>query len=49
MEGNSTHYDGSFPINVGSNVDSVPNEPFILTDEMRSNISGNPYTFEINK
>ncbi|WML53632.1 hypothetical protein RCG17_02840 [Neobacillus sp. PS3-12] len=45
MEENSIHYDGSFPINF----DSVPNEPFVLTDEMRSNISGNPYTFEINK
>jgi hypothetical protein len=49
MEGNSTHYNGSFPINVGSNVDSVPNEPFVLTDEMRISISGNPYTFEIEK
>ena len=49
MEGNSTHYDGSFPINIGSNVNSMPNEPFVLTDEMRSSISGNPYIFEIDK
>ncbi|MDP4106794.1 MAG: hypothetical protein Q8935_17810 [Bacillota bacterium] len=50
MEGNSsTHYDGSFPINIGSNVYSMSNEPFVLTDEMRSSISSNPYTFEIDK
>jgi hypothetical protein len=49
MEGNSIHYDGSFPVNVGSNIEPVPNEPFALTEEMRSNIGGNPYTFEIDK
>jgi hypothetical protein len=47
MEGNSIHYDGSFPINVSGNNESIPNEPFVLTDEMRSSISGNPYSFEI--
>jgi hypothetical protein len=47
MEGNTIHYDGSYPMNIGSNDDS--NEPFVLTDEMRISISGNPYTFEIDK
>jgi hypothetical protein len=49
MEEKLTHYNGSFPINVGSNDESISNEPFVLTDEMRSSISGNPYTFEIEK
>jgi hypothetical protein len=38
------HYDGSVQNNEGSLL-SV-NEPFILTDEVRENISGNPYNHE---
>lgn len=49
MEDNLIHYDGSFPINVGANNEFIPNEPFVMTDEMRSTISGNPYSFEIEK
>jgi hypothetical protein len=48
MEGKAIHYDGSVQAN-GSANDSVTNEPFVITDEMRNDISGNPYTFELNK
>lgn len=40
------HYDGSIQNSESSNGNVTVNEPFQLTDEMRMNISGNPYTFE---
>ncbi len=43
------HYDGSIQANENSSAESIVSEPFTLTDEMRMNISANPYTFEINK
>lgn len=43
------HFDGSVQQTVSANNDSVANETFTLTDEMRMNISGNPYTIENNK
>ena len=42
------HFDGSVQQAESTNNDSVANEPFTLTDEMRMNISGNPYTIENN-
>ncbi|MFC4404087.1 hypothetical protein [Gracilibacillus xinjiangensis] len=35
------HYDGSGQ--VAENVEPAVGEPFVVTDEMRENISGNPY------
>lgn len=43
MNGKPIHYDGSIQSTESSNGDSVVNEPFILTDEMRINIGSNPY------
>lgn len=42
METKPTHYDGSGHPNVTQ--PSTKKEPFKITDEMRKNISGNPYT-----
>ncbi|WP_197468207.1 hypothetical protein [Fictibacillus phosphorivorans] len=36
------HFDGSLLNQEGFDKDS-PEKPFVLTDEMRANISGNPY------
>jgi len=43
MEVKPLHYDGSVQNTDSSNLDSPENEPFKLTDEMRVNISANPY------
>lgn len=43
MTNNPIHYDGSIQNNESSASNSAVNEPFTLTDEMRANISGNPY------
>jgi hypothetical protein len=43
MDGKPIHYDGSIQNNESSESDTIVNEPFRLTDEMRVNISGNPY------
>lgn len=40
------HYDGSIQNSESSNDEGTVNEQFQLTDEMRLNISGNPYMFE---
>jgi hypothetical protein len=48
MINNPIHYDGSIQNNETSTADSTVNEPFTLTDEMRANISGNPYFTENN-
>ena len=43
MENKPVHYDGSIQ-NVGDNQNEENiNEEFTLTEEMRKNISGNPY------
>lgn len=48
MEKKPNHYDGSalfdFTVNNETN-----NESQQMTDEMRQNISGNPYFFEVNE
>lgn len=49
MDGKPIHFDGSVQNNDLSNLDSMLNEPFTLTDEMRSNISGNPFGIENTK
>lgn len=36
------HFDGSL-LNHDRFDKDFPNEPFVLTDEMRANISGNPF------
>ncbi|MFX3623477.1 MAG: hypothetical protein ACE3JP_05375 [Ectobacillus sp.] len=43
MDGKPIHYDGSAHNHDYANSDSTVKEPFTLTDEMRSNISGNPF------
>jgi hypothetical protein len=48
MTNKPIHYDGSIQNNETSPAASTVNEPFTLTDEMRANISGNPYFTENN-
>lgn len=48
MTNKPVHYDGSIQHNESSAANSTVNEPFTLTDEIRANISGNPYTNESN-
>ena len=48
MTNKPIHYDGSIQNNETSTANSTVNEQFTLTDEMRSNISGNPYFTENN-
>ncbi|MCM3586693.1 hypothetical protein M3182_13215 [Mesobacillus maritimus] len=43
MEAKPMHYDGSQQNNDSSINHQTTYEPFMLTDEMRVNISGNPY------
>ncbi|WP_167332994.1 hypothetical protein [Geobacillus vulcani] len=45
MEGKPIYYDGSSHL-PGSNENAVKNEPFTLTDEIRKQISGNPFVVE---
>jgi len=47
MEQKPLHYDGSFQLE-GSTGESVVNEPFQMTDEMRINIGQNPYSLGSN-
>lgn len=49
MDGKPFHFDGSMHHNDSLGLDSTENEPFELTDEMRKNISGNPFVIEHNK
>lgn len=44
MESKPIHYDGSTQYTEAS-IEDHSNESFVLTDEMRTNISGNPYTY----
>ncbi|MBH0156938.1 hypothetical protein IHV10_11215 [Fictibacillus sp. 5RED26] len=41
-EDRPTHYDGSL-LNTEVFNDDTLQEPFLLTDEVRANIAGNPY------
>ncbi len=43
MEGKPNHYDGSVQGDVKENVAEVGNGSFVITDDMRKNIGGNPY------
>jgi hypothetical protein len=43
MENKPLHYDGSIQNNIDLKSEANNNEVFELTDEMRNNISGNPY------
>ncbi|WP_198317087.1 hypothetical protein [Sutcliffiella horikoshii] len=43
MEGKPNHYDGSVQVDIKEKVTGDLNESFVLTDDMRKNIGGNPY------
>jgi hypothetical protein len=44
MEQKSCYYDGSFHFEEASNEDSVNSLPFAITDEVRKNLSANPFS-----
>ncbi|MCQ6275457.1 hypothetical protein JMM81_10860 [Bacillus sp. V3B] len=48
MEDKAIHYDGSVQMNDQNKTNSVAtaHEPFEMTDEIRKNISGNPFVIE---
>ncbi|CAH2715160.1 MULTISPECIES: hypothetical protein [Neobacillus] len=48
MENKTIHYDGSVQMNDENTNNSVvsTNEPFEISDEIRKNISGNPFVIE---
>ncbi|KJE28840.1 hypothetical protein LG52_3518 [Geobacillus kaustophilus] len=46
MEGKPIYYDGSGHLPDGSDESGVNNESFALTDEVRKQISGNPFVVE---
>lgn len=46
MDQKPYHYDGSVQMNYEKNEEANTNIPFEITDEMRKNIGGNPYTPE---
>lgn len=48
MEQKPVHYDGSFQLGQAAN-ESVVNEPFQMTVEMRINIGRNPYSLDTNE
>jgi len=43
LEKKPNHYNGSVQADVKENVTGDLNESFVLTDDMRKNIGGNPY------
>jgi len=43
MESKPLHYDGSFQNMDTLESEATTNEEFVLTEEIRKNISGNPY------
>lgn len=49
MEQKPNHYDGSVSFDSVVNNESNSNETYQITDEMRMNIGGNPYLFDVNK
>jgi hypothetical protein len=48
MDENPNYYDERIMTQISAKLESDQDEPLGLTDEMRSNISGNPYSYEIN-
>ena len=48
MEQKPVHYDGSSQLGQATN-ETMVNEPFHMTDEMRSNIGLNPYSLDTNE
>ncbi|WHY93416.1 hypothetical protein QNK12_08130 [Neobacillus cucumis] len=48
MEQKPLHYDGSLQLD-STLTESVVNEPFQMTDEMRVNIGRNPYSVDTNE
>lgn len=48
MEQKPVHYDGSSLLGQATN-ESLVNETFQMTDEMRSNIGRNPYSLDTNE
>jgi hypothetical protein len=48
MEEKPLHYDGSYHLGELTS-ESVVNEPFEMTDEMRVNIGRNPYSLDSNE
>jgi len=48
MENKPFHYDGSVQAEAGQGEYQAAEETFEITDEMRKNISGNPYFTESN-
>lgn len=49
MEQKSFYYDGSFHFEEASNEESVNSLPFAITDEVRKNLSGNPFFTELTE
>lgn len=49
MEKKPNHYDGSVQPEYISNNEPNSKESFQITDEIRPNIGGNPYFFDMNK
>lgn len=48
MEQKPLHFDGSLQLD-STLTESVVNEPFQMTDDMRVNIGRNPYSLDINE
>ncbi|CAG9621741.1 hypothetical protein [Sutcliffiella rhizosphaerae] len=46
MDGKPNHYDGSIQNYSAENVNIYSEEPFILTDDIRKNLGGNPYILQ---
>ncbi|MBA9026099.1 MULTISPECIES: hypothetical protein [Bacillaceae] len=49
MEQKPNHYDGSVSFDYAENDEAYSNELYQITDEMRLNIGGNPYFFDVSK
>ncbi|MFA9559138.1 hypothetical protein ACERII_17660 [Evansella sp. AB-rgal1] len=49
MNDKPTHYDGSFHHNEATSDNSAGSDTFQIKDEMRANISGNPFVEEITE
>ncbi|WP_379968910.1 hypothetical protein [Ectobacillus sp. sgz5001026] len=45
MEQNPLYFDGSIQIDYATNEELTETKSFEITDEIRSKMSGNPYTF----
>ncbi|MDP4162117.1 MAG: hypothetical protein Q8906_04575 [Bacillota bacterium] len=47
MEGKPNHYDGSVQAEYNL-TDTSTESAFVITDEMRKNLAGNPYEIKLN-